>query len=58
MQGLLSDEQACKSCRMFKKCVAADKQEHTIEGAIIHPNSPEGKARGLKVRRLHEHPPH
>jgi hypothetical protein len=49
LQGLLASEQACQSCRMIKKRVGADKQEHDIEGAIVHPDSAEGKARGLQV---------
>ena len=50
VQGLLGSVAACRQCRMVKKRVGADGQEHDIEGAIVHPDSDEGRARGLQVR--------
>jgi hypothetical protein len=50
VQGLLSSEHACHQCHMIKKHVSADGVTHDLEGAVVHPDSEEGKARHLPVR--------
>ena len=50
VQGLLSSEHACEQCHMIKKGTSGDSAGHDIEGAVVHPASREGLARGLQAR--------